>query len=375
MQREGDLPLLHHLVDGRVLCGLEEVFRNPVFTGGTDNVRVMRIEHQIELTLVEILLVSGGIFLDFVRVIEHHADVTDTAHAAFAAQGGFPVFKTRVAEDALFALVALRIEIDLLVRAGRDALAPAAALVLVDQHHAILFALVDGARGAGGGTGRIEAVLAQTRQVQHEACLKAFVSGHILVDEVGVGLALGKGTGKVVLPVRTVFNLVHQLARDQRVRTCRGRRTGAARRLQALKIKRIRFVVVRDFRLPGVAEDFEHRLRTVPVAQLETAVDLFLPAAAPLLLVFPALGVACTGLGFHVIEPHVFGALMRGPDILAGYRAGMAADALVQIQHHADLCGNFHFTSFLSVRSPYSHSTLSRRRSSTNSSRFAPIVP
>src|SRR5690606_41057894 len=63
-----------------------------------------------------------------------------------------------------------------------------------------------------------------------------------------------------------------------------------------------------------------------------------LPATLPFLLVLPLLRVADTGLGFDIVEPGVFNALARGPDILAGDRAGMAADTFIEVQHHRDLC-------------------------------------
>ncbi|EGF34433.1 hypothetical protein AAULH_14426, partial [Lactobacillus helveticus MTCC 5463] len=58
--------------------------------------------------------------------------------------------------------------IDLLVGAAGHAHAPAAALFLIDQDDAVFLALVDRARGARSCAGRIEAMLAQARQIHHE---------------------------------------------------------------------------------------------------------------------------------------------------------------------------------------------------------------
>ena len=75
---------------------------------------------------------------------------------------------------------------------------------------------------------------------------------------------------------------------------------------------------------------------------------LHFPAALPLLLVFPLLRVTNAGLRFDVIEPGVFHTLAAGPDVLASDRAGVAADALVKVDHHADLCLYFHGLSLFS---------------------------
>ena len=67
-----------------------------------------------------------------------------------------------------------------------------------------------------------------------------------------------------------------------------------------------------------------------------------LPAALVLLLVFPRGGIAGARLGLDVVPPHVLGALAVGPDVLAGDAAGVAADALVEVEHHRDLRADVH---------------------------------
>src|SRR5690606_34839344 len=108
----------------------------------------------------------------------------------------------RVAEDALLGFARLPVVVDLLVRAGGDAHAPTAALVLVDQDDAVLFALVDGARRARGDAGRIQAVLAQARQVHHEGLLERAVDLALHVVEVLVLGALRELGTENLLPVR-----------------------------------------------------------------------------------------------------------------------------------------------------------------------------
>src|SRR5690606_26726028 len=67
-----------------------------------------------------------------------------------------------------------------------------------------------------------------------------------------------------------------------------------------------------------------------------------LPAAAPLLLVLVAAGVALSGTGLDVVEPHVLDAGAVGPRLFAGDRAGVAADALVEVHHHRHLGHDAH---------------------------------
>src|SRR5690554_3295606 len=114
--------------------------------------------------------------------------------------------------------------------------------------------------------------------------------------------------------------------------------------MQMLIIKIERLVVVIDLRKVRVGEN----VRQYPEPATDTGADLAgavaHPAAFPLVLIFPVFGIAYAGLGLNVVKPGVFHAFATGPDVLAGDRTGVATDALVQVQHHADLRTDLHFT-------------------------------
>ncbi len=284
-------------------------------------------------------------FGDAVSVVQQHAEVANAAHAGLRAHGGLPGLDARIAEDALLGLPALPVVIDLLVRAAAHAHAPAAALVLVDQHDAVFLALVDRARRAARDARRVEAVLAQPRQVHHERVLELPVDVLLDVVEVPVLRPPGELAAQNFLPVRAPDDLVHLHAGDQAARP-RGRRGFHFRcRLQVVVVERERLVVVVDLRQVRVGEDAHQQLPLRALPGLDAAVGLAYPAAVPLVLVLPFLGIADAGLGLDVVEPGVFHAGPAGPDVLAGDRTGVAADALVEVQHHADLRANLHVAS------------------------------
>ncbi len=255
---------------------------------------------------------------------------------------GWPGLDARIAEDALLGFAARPVVIDLLVGAAGDAHAPAAALVLVDQDDAVLLALVDGAGGAGRHAGRVEAVLAQPRQVHHEGVLELAVDLLLHALEVVVGRALGELAAQDLLPVRAPLDLLHALAGDERARA-RGRKGLQLRRLlQVLVVEGEGLVVVIDLGQVGVGEDLGQHAPFAADLGLDLAVPLAPPAAVPALLVLPVLGIADAGLGLDVVEPRVFHALAVGPHVLAGDGAGVTPDALVEVQHHRDLRADFH---------------------------------
>src|SRR5258708_20027522 len=99
----------------------------------------------------------------------------DAADAGLRASRRVAGLDGRIAEDAFFGFARRPVVIDLLVGAAGDAHPPAAALVLVDQDDAILLALVDRARRARRDAGRVEAMLAQPRQIHHEGVFQLAV--------------------------------------------------------------------------------------------------------------------------------------------------------------------------------------------------------
>ena len=379
VQREGHFPVHCHPVHRRLAGRRQPRLGDALLAGSLDHVRIVRIQEALQLGLVQLLLVRhGGGSLDAVGVIQHHAQIADTAHAGLGTDRGLARLDPRIAEQALLGLARLPVEVDLLVRAARDAHPPAAALVLVHQHDAVLFALVHRTRRARGHAGRVQAVLAQARQVHHEGVLEGGV--HLLLHplEQVILAALAELAGQIVLPVRTPLDLVHLLAGQHRHRPCRRRRLHPRRRLQVLVVVGERLVVVVDRRQVRVGKQVRQNAQLAPLARLELAARGAHPAPVPLLLVLPLLGIADTGLGLDVVEPGVFHAITAGPDVLAGHRAGVATDALVQIQHHSNLCTNFHQTSPCAVSAftgSSIQSTFDILRSSTNSSRLLPMVP
>ena len=247
-----------------------------------------------------------GRFLDAVGIVQQHAEVADAAHAGFRAHGGLAHFNARVAEDALLGFTRLPVVVDLLVRAGRHAHAPTAALVLVDQHDAVFFALVDRARRACRHASRVQAVLAQARQVHHEGLFKRAVDLFLHALEVLVLAALGEFGAEDFFPVRAPMNLLHALAGNQRTRACGGLVLAVRRFVQVLVIEIKRFVVVVDLRQVGVGENLRQHAEPATGFGHQLAGTGPHPAAVPLVLVFPFLGIAHAGLGFHIVEPGVF---------------------------------------------------------------------
>src|SRR6516225_4422536 len=140
-----------------------------------------------------------------------------------------------------------------------------------------------------------------------------------------------------------------------------------------------RLVVVVDLGQVRIGKDVRQDRPAPALLGDDLAALLALPAAAPTLLILPILRIPDAGLGLDVVEPRIFHALTRGPDVLARHRAGMAPDAFVEVEHHRDLSAYLHdvASSFASSTGLEwsSHSTLVSLRTMTNSSRFEPTVP
>src|SRR5690606_11396377 len=139
------------------------------------------------------------------------------SYTGFRTHRGETHLDAREAERALLGLAGPVVEVDLLVRAARDAHPPAATPVLVDQHDAVLGPLVDRPAGARRRARRIQAVLADAWQVEHERLLE--LEADLVRDrlEDRVVLAGRLGATEVVVPVRRPRDL-HVLTGQQRLR-------------------------------------------------------------------------------------------------------------------------------------------------------------
>ena len=79
--------------------------------------------------------------------------------------------------------------------------------------------------------------------------------------------------------------------------------------------------------------------------QLELPFGIERPAPVVLVFIFPALREADPRLSFNIIKPHILSPGPVRPGILTSYRAGMAADTLIKVQYHPNLCFNLHSSS------------------------------
>ena len=286
------------------------------------------------------------------------------AHAGLRADRGHAHLDPRVAEGALLRLAGAVVEVDLLVRAAGDAHPPAAAAVLVDEHDAVLGPLVHRPGRAGGDAGRVEAVLADARQVEHEGPLE--LEPHLVrhLAQHGVaGRELGRA-GEIVVPVRAPGDLGF-LAGDERARPGDRDVVLGGRGEQPVVVVRPGLVVVLDGRHERVGEDGEQPVQPPAGAQPQPPAPGELPAALPPPLVLVGARVPLAGPGLDVVEPDVLGARPVGPRLLAGDRAGVAADALVEVHHHGELGHDLH---------QYATSW-ARRRITVISSRWLPVGP
>ena len=320
MQRQGQFPVHCHLVHRALLGSFDHVHRNAVLLRLLDHFRIERVEEDFQLLLVELMLARGaGHFFDAVGVVQQHAQVANPANTGLGAHGGHTGFDPRVAENALLGFAGFPVEVDLLVRAAGDTHPPATALVLVDQDDAVFLTLVDGTARAAGNTRRVQAVLAQARQIHHEGVLELAVDIRLHLVKVLVLAALGELGTENLFPVRTPFDFLHALSGDQRTRPCNRLVLGVASGVQMLVIEIERLVVVVDLGQIRVGEDVRQYPETATDLRADLAGAVAHPAALPLVLVLPLFRVTDTGLGLDVVEPRVFHAFTAGPYVFAGH--------------------------------------------------------
>ena len=116
---KSDFPLHRHLVDRASLRRLDPCFGNTVSTRLRNNCRIVGIEEEVQLRLIEICLVgnTGGL-KDPIRIIEKNTKISDAANTGLRADRRLSHLDTWIAKSALLGFAALPVVIHLLVRAG-----------------------------------------------------------------------------------------------------------------------------------------------------------------------------------------------------------------------------------------------------------------
>src|SRR5262249_10210716 len=156
--------------------GLDPGIRNAVGARLRRNLRTVGIEKERELRFVKVpRILHARRALDLIGVVEQHAEIANAPDAGLRADRRLARLDAGIAENALLGLAGGPIVIDFLVRTARHTHPPATALVLVDEDDAVLLALVDRAGWAGRDAARVQAVLAQMRQVHHEGVFELSV--------------------------------------------------------------------------------------------------------------------------------------------------------------------------------------------------------
>src|SRR5262249_47121295 len=191
---------------------------------------------------------------------------------------------------------------------------------------------------------RIEAMLAKARQVHHEGVFELAVN--VLLDrlEIVVLRALVELAAQDFLPVRAPFYFVHRPPTDERQRPRHRGSRQFPRDVEGFVIAGEGVVVIVDLGQVRIGKDVRQVRPAPALLGDDLAALLALPAAAPTLLILPILRVSDARLGLDVVEPRIFHALTRGPDVLARHGAGVAPDAFVEVEHHRDLTAYLHDT-------------------------------
>ena len=70
--------------------------------------------------------------------------------------------------------------------------------------------------------------------------------------------------------------------------------------------------------------------------QPEISIVVF-PSSMIDILVFPLVRIPGPGFRFNIVPPHILRTFPVGPDVLAGNRTGVAANALIEVEHHCNL--------------------------------------
>ena len=183
----------------------------------------------------------------------------------------------------------------------------------------------------------MQTVLAEARNIEHKCPFKLGKALCVNIMEIRIALPLVESPGEIILPVRSILDLIHLLTGNHRERPRRRWRLHPVLSFQRGEIEGEGLVIVLDLRQIGIGEQLQHNLRTVAKAQFRAAVLASDPSTPIFLLILPGFRITGAGFRLHIVPPCIFHSLARCPDILACHRTCMASYALVQVEDHCYL--------------------------------------
>jgi hypothetical protein len=211
---------------------------------------------------------------------------------------------------------------------------------LINENDTVLFPFISGTgRTCAHATG-VEAVIAYTGKIEIEAVPELerrlhFLSAH--VAKIDIVLPGNMSATGVIFPVHAPVDGDVLFFRDHGFWPCDRWLFGCLGRMQVIEGEGINVpvsVVIRHLRCVGIEKEIGEHVAPTAIAKFQFIADPF-PSSLPQILVFPLLRVTDARLGLHIVPPHVFGAFPIRPYVLAGNRAGVAADTLLEIEGHA----------------------------------------
>jgi hypothetical protein len=152
---------------------------------------------------------NGCAPFDSIRVVKQSTQVANPANAGVETSGCLTRLLSGIAENALLGFPGLPVKVDLFVRATGNAHPPCPAFLLAHKDNTILATLVDGASWTGGNAARVEAMVADTWEMEKDQSFEKKELLPFLVSKCGkieVAGGVNPRTSKVVVPVRSCLD-------------------------------------------------------------------------------------------------------------------------------------------------------------------------
>ena len=144
MQWQCHFPINGHFVNGTIFGTLKPRICDAICSCLSNYVRIVWIQKDIQLSLVQIVFVFGACsFSNTVCIVQNNAQISNTAHTGFRANRRLSSFNSGITKNTFFCFTRLPVVIYFFIRAATDTHTPATALVLINENNAVVFALVN----------------------------------------------------------------------------------------------------------------------------------------------------------------------------------------------------------------------------------------
>lgn len=333
MEREGDIKVNGNIVERRMIGWLKKWVRKEVIEGMIDERRIVRIEEDVEMLMIEIMLVGSGRGLrNEVGIIENKEKIEDEEKKGLREESRMEDLDERIEEDEIIGIEGDKVVVNIIVGEEGKENEKEEEFLMIDKEDEVILEIVDRKGREGRKEGRVEEVIEKERKINNEGVLKMEVDLIIKEIKIVVIREIGELEEENLLKVREKLDIINKIEGDKRER--KGGRNGEdlewSMEMEVIEIERL--VIIVDLRKVGIGENIGEDEKFWENIRIDIEVIIEKKEEVKIIMVLKLIGKKEEGIGIEIVEKGILEELKIGKEVFESDGEGVEEDKIVEIK-------------------------------------------